>query len=130
MKRRVIPGGVVVENLPADAGDAGSCPSPRRSHMPRSGWAREPWPLSLRTRSLCSATGETTTVRGLRTAKKKKKKKTNLLVNSLLLEESGSNSNLGPRETAPDSSDMKSTDQLWVPLPIGAHGLWNLGQSP
>ncbi|XP_054939489.1 E3 ubiquitin-protein ligase parkin-like, partial [Physeter macrocephalus] len=23
-------------------------------------WAREPWPLSLRVRSLCSATGETT----------------------------------------------------------------------
>uniref|UniRef100_A0A8C9B4W5 Non-histone chromosomal protein HMG-17 n=1 Tax=Phocoena sinus TaxID=42100 RepID=A0A8C9B4W5_PHOSS len=26
--------------------------------MPRSGWAREPWPLSLCVRSLCSATGE------------------------------------------------------------------------
>ena len=37
----------------------------------RSGWAREPWPLSLRVRSLRSATGEATTVRGLRTAKKK-----------------------------------------------------------
>ena len=33
----------------------------------------EPWPLSLRVRSLCSATGEATTVRGPRTAKKKKK---------------------------------------------------------
>ena len=35
-------------------------------------WAREPWPLSLRVRSLCSATGEATTVRGPRTTKKKK----------------------------------------------------------
>ncbi|XP_060144216.1 propionyl-CoA carboxylase alpha chain, mitochondrial isoform X3 [Globicephala melas] len=43
--------------------------------MPRSGWAHEPWPLSLRVRSLCSATGEATTVRGPHTAKKKKKKK-------------------------------------------------------
>ncbi|XP_054944789.1 interferon-inducible double-stranded RNA-dependent protein kinase activator A isoform X1 [Physeter macrocephalus] len=49
----------------------GSCPGPGRSHMPRSGWAREPWPLSLRVRSLCSATGEATTV----PQKKKKKKK-------------------------------------------------------
>ena len=32
--------------------------------MPRSGWAREPWPLSLRVWSLCSAMGEATTVRG------------------------------------------------------------------
>ena len=66
------PGGAVVESPPADAGDTGSCPSPGRSHMPRSGWAREPWPLSLRIRSLCSTTGEATTVRGPRTAKKKK----------------------------------------------------------
>ena len=41
--------------------------------MPRSGWAREPRPLSLRVRSLCSTTGEATAVRGPRTAKKKKK---------------------------------------------------------
>ena len=34
------------------------------------GWAREPRPLSLRVRSLCSATAEATTVRGPRTAKK------------------------------------------------------------
>ena len=65
------PGGAVVESPPADAGDAGSCPGPGRSPMPRSGWAREPWPLSLRVRSLCSATGEAATVRGLHTAKKK-----------------------------------------------------------
>ena len=41
------PGGAVVESPPADAGDTGSCPGPGRSRMPRSGWAREPWPLSL-----------------------------------------------------------------------------------
>ena len=64
------PGGAVVESPPADSGDVGSCPGPGGSHMPRSGWAREPWPLSLRVRSLCSATGEATTVRGPRTAKK------------------------------------------------------------
>ena len=58
------PGGPVVESVPADAGDTGSCPGPGRFHVPRSGWAREPWPLNLRIRSLCSATGEATTVRG------------------------------------------------------------------
>ena len=31
------PGGAVVENLPANAGDAGSSPGLGRSHMPRSG---------------------------------------------------------------------------------------------
>ena len=30
------PGGAVVENLPANAGDTGSIPGPGRSHMPRS----------------------------------------------------------------------------------------------
>ena len=29
------PGGAVVENLPANAGDTGSSPGPGRSHMPR-----------------------------------------------------------------------------------------------
>ena len=67
------PGGAVVESPPADAGDTSSCPGPGRPHMPQSGWAREPWPLSLRVGSLCSATGEATTVRGPRTTKKKKK---------------------------------------------------------
>ena len=42
------PGGAVVENLPANAGDTGSSPGPGRSHMPRSNWAREPQLLSLR----------------------------------------------------------------------------------
>ena len=30
------PGGAVVENLPASAGDTGSSPGPGRSHMPQS----------------------------------------------------------------------------------------------
>ena len=30
------PGGAVVENLPANAGDTGSSPGQGRSHMPRS----------------------------------------------------------------------------------------------
>ena len=30
------PGGAVVKNPPAKAGDTGSCPGPGRSHMPRS----------------------------------------------------------------------------------------------
>ena len=36
------PGGEVVENLPANAGDMGSSPGLGRSHMPQSSWAREP----------------------------------------------------------------------------------------
>ena len=50
------PGGAVVENLPANAGDGGSSPGLGRSHMPRSNSAREPQLLSLRVWSLCSAT--------------------------------------------------------------------------
>ena len=64
------PGGAVVENLPANAGDTGSSPGPGRSHMPRSNWAREPQLLSLRVRSLCSATREAAIVRGPRTSMK------------------------------------------------------------
>ena len=64
------PGGAVVENLPTNAGDTGSCPGLGRSHMPRSNWAREPQLLSLRVWSLCSATREAVIVRGLRTAMK------------------------------------------------------------
>ena len=45
---RGFPGGAVVENLPANAGDTGSSPGLGRSHMPRSNWAREPQLLSLR----------------------------------------------------------------------------------
>ena len=60
----------MVENLPANAGDTGSSPGLGRSHMPQSNWAREPQLLSLRVWSLCSATGEAATVRGLRTTMK------------------------------------------------------------
>ncbi|KAJ8794655.1 hypothetical protein J1605_003126 [Eschrichtius robustus] len=55
---RGFPGGAVVENLPANAGDTGSSPGLGGSHMPRSNWAREPQLLSLRVWSLCSATRE------------------------------------------------------------------------
>ena len=57
MEAESFPGGTVVENLPANAGDTGSSPGLGRSHMPRSSWAREPQLLSLRVWSLCSATG-------------------------------------------------------------------------
>ena len=60
----------MVENLPANAGDTGSSPGLGRSHMPRSNWAHEPQLLSLRVWSLCSATREAATVRGLRTVMK------------------------------------------------------------
>ena len=62
------PGGAVVENLPANAGDIGSSPGLGGSHMPRSNWAREP--QLLRVWSLCSATREAAIVRGPRTAMK------------------------------------------------------------
>ena len=64
------PGGTVVENLPANAGDTGSSPGLGRSHMPRSGWAREPQLLSLRVWSLCPAMGGAAIVKGPRTAMK------------------------------------------------------------
>ena len=38
---RGFPGGAVVESLPSDAGDVGSCPGLGRSHMLRSGWAHD-----------------------------------------------------------------------------------------
>ena len=60
----------MVENLPANAGDTGSSPGLGRSHMPRSGWAREPQLLSLRVWSLCYATREAAIVRGPHTAMK------------------------------------------------------------
>ena len=64
------PGGAVVENLPANAGDTGSSPGLGRSRMPRSSWGREPQLLSLRLWSPCSATREAAIVRGPRTAMK------------------------------------------------------------
>ena len=60
----------MVENSPANAGDTGSSPGLGGSHMPRSGWAREPQLLSLRVWSLCSATREAGIVGGPRTAMK------------------------------------------------------------
>ena len=64
------PGGAVVENPPANAGDTGSSPGLGRSHMLRSNCARDPQLLSLCIWSLCSATREAVTVRGPRTAMK------------------------------------------------------------
>ena len=62
------PGGAVVENLPANAGDTGSSPGLERSHVPQSSWAREPQLLSLHVWSLRSATREAAMVRGPRAA--------------------------------------------------------------
>ena len=64
------PGGAVVENLPANAGDTGSSPGLGRSRMPRSNCAREPQLLSLRVWSLCSATRKAAIVKGPRPAMK------------------------------------------------------------
>ena len=69
-KLQGFPGGAVVENLPANAGDTGSSPGLGRSHMPRSNWAREPQLLSLCVWSLCSVRREAAIVRGPRTAMK------------------------------------------------------------
>ena len=60
------PGGAVVENLPANAGDTGSSPGLGRSRVPRSDWAREPQLLGVRVWSLCSTAREAATVRGPR----------------------------------------------------------------
>ena len=57
------PGGAVVDNLPASAGDAGSGPGLGGSHVPRSGWARGPRLPSLRVWSLCSAAREAAMVK-------------------------------------------------------------------
>ena len=64
------PGGAVVENPPANAGDMGSSSGLGRSHMPWSDWACEPQLLSLHIWSLCSATREAAMVSGPRTAMK------------------------------------------------------------
>ena len=45
------PGGAVVKNPPANAGDTGSSPGPGRSHMSWSNQARAPQLLSLRSRA-------------------------------------------------------------------------------
>ena len=78
------PGGTVVKNPPANAGDTGSSPGPEGSHMPRSGWARVPQLLSLRsgarepqllspratTTEACTPQQEATAMRRPRTATK------------------------------------------------------------
>ena len=58
---RGFPGGAVVENLPANAGDTGLSPVLGRSHMLRT---RAPQLLSLRVWSLRFATGEAAIMRG------------------------------------------------------------------
>ena len=45
---RGFPGGTVVKNPPANAGDTGLSPGPGRSHMPRRNQARGPQLLRLR----------------------------------------------------------------------------------
>ena len=49
--RSGFPGGAVVKNLQANAGDRGSSPGPGRSHMPWSNYARAPQLLSLCSRA-------------------------------------------------------------------------------
>ena len=48
---RDFPGGTVVKNPPANAGDMGSIPGPGRSHMLQSNWTCAPQLLSLRSRA-------------------------------------------------------------------------------
>ena len=67
---RGFPGGAVVENLPANAGDAGSSTGLGGSHVPRSNWDRSPQLLSLHIWSLCPATGGARIVKGTCTAMK------------------------------------------------------------
>ena len=76
------PGGSVVKNLPASAGDTGSIPGLGRFHTPRSNQVHMPQPLSLgfttdaaaAMGSLCTAPGEgpplATTGENLRAATK------------------------------------------------------------
>ena len=45
------PGGAVVKNLPANAGDMGSIPGPGRSHMPQSNEVHAPPLLRLHSRA-------------------------------------------------------------------------------
>ena len=51
MVSRDFPGGAVVKNLPAIAGDTGLIPGPGRSHMPQSNSARAPQLPSLHSRA-------------------------------------------------------------------------------
>ena len=56
-----LPGGPVVKNLPANAGDTGSVPRLGRSHMPRSNETQEP--QLLKTAHPSSTTREGTALR-------------------------------------------------------------------
>ena len=51
MMPRDFPGGTVVKNPSASAGDMGSSPGPGRSHMPQSNYARASQLLSLGSRA-------------------------------------------------------------------------------
>ena len=51
LKNKDFPGGTVVKNPPANAGDMGSISSSGRSHMPRSNKPHVPQLLSLRSRA-------------------------------------------------------------------------------
>ena len=48
---RGFPGGALVDDLPANAGDTGSSSGLGGIHMPRGNWARVPQLLSLRSRA-------------------------------------------------------------------------------
>ena len=61
------PGGSMVKNPTAKAGDMGLIPDLGRAHMMRSDYARAPQQLSPCAWSPCSATGEATTMRNLST---------------------------------------------------------------
>ena len=51
IRKKDFPGGTVVKNLLANAGDTGSTPGPGRSHMPRSNKAHAPQLLSPHSRA-------------------------------------------------------------------------------
>ena len=51
MEREGFPGGTVVKNPPANAGDTGLSPGPGRSHMPQSNQDHAPQLPSLRSRA-------------------------------------------------------------------------------
>ena len=77
---------------------------------------REPWPLSLRVRSLCSAMGEATTVKDPHTEKKKKKGTPHVI--------------LAPKFClGPFFLSFFFFFAVWGPLiavasPVAEHGLW------
>ena len=50
MLERGFPGGAVVKNLPANAGDTGSSPGPGRSHIPHAAEQLIPWATTTEAR--------------------------------------------------------------------------------